>query len=524
MRIVFVIVSICLCCSCGDRDLLDFDKMDKPQGWEPTFSFVLARGDFSMWDLLKESASDSATLKKDENGQLLIEYKRPEIYTIGVDDLYSMKAEDMFFNGSFPINRSYIDAGKGTVQNPYYDTLRVPFQLEQLLPEVSIREATLSIKSMTFIVMNNANIGGTLTVVCENLYSLETGDKIAIPLTLTPGKPTTFYSTEVPNLKAVLNGSDIVPLTFVLKVTDIAQMQNNQNVLIDIATAGVDYKNVNLFLPSAEIPLPQKSFIPEIALLNDLSGDFEFVRPELQITARTKGLGADFYLRPMVFTAVNAGKMLQTDEVFGFAGENQNVNEVCNNFSYDISNSNIQEFTDVWSGNKIEYGGGELRYGGGEMWLYAGGKLIFDLTLKIPLELSATELVYYDTIRDLNLKNADKILEARLRMVGENGIQMEFGIPEVLLLDENNGLLDRIVNENPDLVFPAANEAGPANGSILIAFNEKNLRYLAKSKRIVLKIVAKSTPGKTAVIDAISRLTLRLNLEARVDMGGVVFD
>lgn len=145
--------------------------------------------------------------------------------------------------------------------------------------------------------------------------------------------------------------------------------------------------------------------------------------------------------------------MLQTDEVFGFAGENQNVNEVCNNFSYDISNSNIQEFTDVWSGNKIEYGGGELRYGGGEMWLYAGGKLIFDLTLKIPLELSATELVYYDTIRDLNLKNADKILEARLRMVGENGIQMEFGIPEVLLLDGNNGLLDRIANENPDLVF-----------------------------------------------------------------------
>ena len=159
-----------------------------------------------------------------------------------------------------------------------------------------------------------------------------------------------------------------------------------------------------------------------------------------------------------------------------------------------------------------------------ENFVIAGGKLIFDLTLKIPLELSATELVYYDTIRDLNLKNADKILEARLRMVGENGIQMEFGIPEVLLLDGNNGLLDRIANENPDLVFPAANEAGPANGSILIAFNEKNLRYLAKSKRIVLKIVAKSTPGKTAVIDAISRLTLRLNLEARVDMGGVVFD
>lgn len=71
MRIVFVIVSICLCCSCGDRDLLDFDKMDKPQGWEPTFSFVLARGDFSMWDLLKESASDSATLKKDENGAVV---------------------------------------------------------------------------------------------------------------------------------------------------------------------------------------------------------------------------------------------------------------------------------------------------------------------------------------------------------------------------------------------------------------------------------------------------------------------
>ena len=522
MKIMFVIVGIIFCCSCGDPDLFHFDKMGKPQGWEPTYSLLLAHANFSMWDAWGGGSSDDATLKKDENGQLMMEYRHPDIYTLGVDELYSMQAEDMFFNGSFPINYTHFSGGQGTLQNPHYDTLQVPFQLEQLLPDVSIREATLSIKSMTFIVMNNANIGGTLTVICENLYSLETGDKITIPLVLTPGVSNTFYSTAVPNLKAVLNGSDIVPLTFILKVDDTTRMQNKQNVMIDIATTGVEYKNVNLFLPSATLELPQQRFRPDIPLLNALSGDFEFVRPELKISARTKGIGATFHLQPMEFTVDNTGKTLHSDEVFTFAGEKQNINEVSSYFIYQALNSNISEVADLWSGNEISCDGGQLQYGGNEeMWLYAGGKLSFDLSLKIPLEISATELIYYDTICDLNLKDADKILAARLKFEGENGIGMELGIPEVLLLDENGDLLDQIKNEKSDMVFPAATEAGSAKGCVEITLTPVNMQHLAESKRIVLKIVAKSGVGESVTINDLSKLDLKLRLEAKVDMGEV---
>lgn len=526
MKSIFVIAGILCLFGCGNADLLNFDKMGKPQGWEPTYSLVLARADFSLWNAFNEGVSDSATLKKDENGRLMVEYNYSDLFNLNVDDIYSMKAEDMFFNGSFPINHSHFENGGGTALRPHYDTLAIPFKLEQLLPEVSVKEATLSIKSMSFIVVNNANIGGTLTVVCENLYSLETGDKIRIPLTLAPGVANTFYSTEVPNMKALLNGSDTVPLTFILKVDDITQMRNNQNVLIDIATTGVEYKNVNLALPSAVLPVSSGSFTPDIHFLNAFSGNFGYTQPELWLTAHTKGLGGDFSLRNLKFTILNSGQeeTLETGEVFEFNGETNNLNESSSSFVYNNSNSNIRDFAALLIGGEISYKEGQLQCGGKDMWLYAGGKLALDLTLKLPLELSGADLVFYDTIRDLNLKDADKLVEARLKFEGKNGTGMELGIPEILLLDEQNTLLDRIINGQADSIFAAATGNVPAEGSIGVTFNKINLKNLADSKSIVLKIRAKSSSQENIIINESSKLDLRLRLDAKLDMGGVVFD
>lgn len=524
-EVSIVIMALFLWC-CGDPDLFKFDKMGKPEGWEPDYSLTLAKANFSLWDAFHQKDSDSTTFKKDENGQLILEYYRPNIYTLGVDQIYSMKAEDMYFNGSFPINEGQFSDGSGTLLRPHYDTISVDYLIEQIPDDVSITEALLSVKSMAFVIINNAKVGGMLTVVCENLYSLETGDPISIPIPLSSDKASIYYAAEIPNLRAVLNGKSNVPMKFILMVNDITEAVMKQNILIDIATTGVDYKNVNMTLPSKKFEIPAGSFSPEIEFLNSISGGFQFTKPELRLIARTKGLGIGFELQGMEFTGSNEDKTvtLQSSELFQFVGENQNLNEASSVFSYHTGNSNIADFASLPPRKKVDFQNGQLGIHGTNCRLYAGGKLALDAALRIPLELSATNLVFYDTIRDLSLKDANKILEAKLRFEGENGIRMDFRIPELYLLDANQALIGTILNAEADKVFGAATDAGPTSGSIGLALNKEDIGKLAASKSIVLKLVVNSPKDVNVAINESSRLNLRLRIDVKLDMGDIVFD
>lgn len=503
---------------CGDPDLFDFDKLGKPEGWEPNYSLLLANADFSLWDAFNQGETDSATFKKDEDGRLALEYRHPDIFTLGVEEIYPIQAENMSFFGSFPINQNHFDVGAGTQLRPRYDTLNVDYLLEQVPENVFIREALLSVKSMAFIVINNANIGGRLTIVCENLYSLETGTPIIIPITLEPGTQNVSYSTEIPNLRAMLDGKRVVPLKFILMVNDITQANMGQNIMIDIATTDIEYKKVNLTLPIFSLPVPAGDFSPDIEFLNNISGGFRFANPEMRVEARIQGMGMDFMLKGMEFTGRNADKtvILKSDDEFRFTGEALNTSEANSVFVYNSTNSNIIDFAALPPRDEISYTGGILESSGNNAMIYAGGKLSLDFVLRIPLEMSATDLVFYDTISDLNLKDADKILEAKLRFEGNNGLKMDLQIPELYLLDETKQIIDKVVNADTG-TFGAATDAGPTPGSIEINFERQHLLNLSKSKHIVLKLLVNTPQHNTVVIDEHSRLDLKLRINAKVN-------
>lgn len=525
MRKIQVVILVMLLWSCGDPDLFNFDKLGKPEGWEPNYSLTLAKADFSLWDAFHQGDTDSATFIKDENGRLALEYRHPEIFKLGVDDIYSMQAEDMFFNGNFSINQSHFENGAGTQLRPHYDTLNVDYELVQVPKNVFIKEALVSVESMSFIVMNNANIGGMLTIVCENLYSLETGSPITVPIVLQRGQPTVNYSTQIPNLRAMLGGKSIVPLKFVLMVNDITDAIFRQNILVDITTTDVKYKNVNLTLPTAPLSIPAGAFSPDIEFLNNISGGFRFANPELRLEARTQGIGMDFELKGMEFIGRNADKTvtLNTEDKFQFIGESMNTGEASSTFVYNSTNSNIVDFAALPPRDEISYTNGMLESSGNNAMLYAGGKLSLDLVLRIPLELSATDLVFYDTISDLNLKDADKILEAKLRFEGNNGLKMDLQIPELYLLDESNQIIDKVANATSE-IFRAATDEGPTYGSIEIALERNHLINLSKAKHIVLKLLVNSPQHTTVVIDEQARLDLKLRINAKVNMGDIVYD
>ena len=144
-----------------------------------------------------------------------------------------------------------------------------------------------------------------------------------------------------------------------------------------------------------------------------------------------------------------------------------------------------------------------------------------DLAMRYPLEMTATELIFCDTIADLNLKESDKAKQARLKIIGSNGLKMNISLTELEFLDENKKLLSSIGNKNTT-GFPAATAQGPAEGSVEIELSEADLQNLAKAKYTVLKLSLKTPDGESVNIDAQAKLNLRFLLEARVNMGDVI--
>lgn len=519
----YVTIIFCLT-GCGDADLLRLDKLGKPEGWEPDFSLLVAHASFSVWDAFSQGNPDSTTLKKDENGQLYFEFGKSQIYTLEVDSIYRMPLEDMYFNFSFPMIARHFEDGSGTSEHPHYDTLREVYSLKNIPPGVFLEDVIVSMKSMGVTIVNNAHIGGSLKVVCMNLYNLQPVGLINFTVDFTADMPSKMFYTELPSVHAAMKRNRVVPIEVYLMVTDISKADMNENVMIEMSATGVNNKSVTLLLPRQEFRIREGFFKPDVRLLNSLSGKFRFTRPELCLNARTKGFGMKFNLGKMKFTTMNeTGEVTlqKNDGNFEFAGNSENQFYKNNYLSYTTGNSNIVDFAALPPRNGITYSGGKVVCGGEVVTISAGGKMEMDLAMRYPLEMTATELIFCDTIADLNLKDSDKAKQARLKIFGSNGLKMNILLTELEFLDENKKSLSRIGNKNMT-GFPAATAQGPAEGSVEIELTEADLQNLAKAKYTVLKLSLKTPNGESVNIDDQAKLNLKFLLEARVNIGDVI--
>lgn len=499
---------------CGDADLLRLDRVENIRGWEPSVTLPLAWADYTMWSLL----SDPGTMQRDEDGQVYIECHQPGVFEVKATDLFAMQGGDMSFDSQFSLPSD-------DMQTPYQKTQGVVYHWSNLPEGVTLNEATISISPLSFEVANEAHVGGRLTVRFENMYSMETGENIAVTLPLTPGQPTIF-STEIPNMDVRLNGTDEVPVTFNLEVTNASAWSKGEPIAVAISFKNVMYKNVDVNMPEdfgslAFVPNPSL-FAPKVPVLEDVQGTFRFVHPEMRITARLNGIDAGFTLVPPAVDMVDGGNKLQTVDVFAFRGDRNNLGETERTFVYSAGNSNIMEFMGTWSNAAMTCKSSVLRFGGENCWISSTGSVGLDLSLRIPLALTDVDLVYYDTITDMRLSDVDRIQEAKLRIHGENGIRMSFAIPEILLLDEYNAVVGTIVNEEVESVLPPCGEETVGKGSIVLNLTADDLLNLSKCSKLVVKIKADTPEGAVAVLDDVAKLSLRIVLEAKVDMDDVV--
>lgn len=512
-----VIVSLLLfCTSCGDLDLFDTDKWSDSINLKPNLTVPLAYGSFTLWDLLLDSTNDyiqkEAVAPGSKDSVLVIKYTQNNIYELeNLSEVFDMPVMDFDFQiPEVTIPQDLV--GETTTVPVYLPEIDIPGVMLTNIPAgCDLKEIIVSAK--LHYVLPQIGFRYTATISFQNIYKVEDG---------------TSYSTVLDVTGAA--GEDIL-LPNVLVEPD-AQNEIKSKIMITIP-AGVTITAGNI--SGLALALNEFSFIKavgqvvidpldiagdfdmDIDFLNEIGGNFTFTQPEVKLVVKNHGIGVPADLNLSLWVNEGTGKNERFNgEKLPLAG-NPKKDLVEQTVSY--TGRELADFLSLPPTGKINYEGKVAFNPLGSTTdnvVWSDGGIALDAVVRIPLILVAEDLQYRDTIDDIDLKDADKIVSAKITIVADNEIPLNLTVKGLILLTENRTELSTI---KADQVLEASKHS-----VVEIKLTEQNVKDLPQSKYIVLDIGA-STPSNTqaSTISPNAKLKFKLIIGAQADLNNLDF-
>lgn len=505
------------CVSCGDKDFLEFDKVSDSVDWQPNLFLPVGTGSFTLWDFLKKNNADSTIVN--ENNKLIVRHVEPDVYSLDLDEVFSLPEQDIRQQINLPIDLSLLPgSGDITLTEDVVVVKRSTVELT-LEPGCTINNLEAAMK-MNYTFSGNPLFNYNVALVIENAYvgadtlrvigSVENGDDVT---GRSAYNNVVFEMSAQPNTIAYRVVVTIPKGQTVNKDADL-------NVNVGFGLSEFQLNVVRGKINPKVFSIPQETFDLGVDFLEEIGGNFKFVDPKLQLVVRNQGIGVPILL-DMDFKAYGEGG--KTAE---FAGEplkfngDQFGNYIEEQLGYDKSNSNIVDVLSL-PPTSIEYKGeATVNPNTSEVILRRGGKVNVDLKMEIPLSLSADSLIYQDTIKGLDISESDveKIKQAAVVLTVVNGLQLEMSLDGLILLDDNQNRIDYVpANGRLKAAIVNNGKVEPVqNDPIKITLSSANIKNLGKSKYILMKLRA-STAGREVNILADSKLEFKLALQAKID-------
>lgn len=526
---VILLSLLLLCASCGDADLFDTDKWsDKIEGWEPGVKGAIAHGEFTLWDLLKDSITDSdSPIHKEpieagsKDSILVIKYTEENIYKVDISEVFELKASDINFEASINIPteledllvdpNSSIDVGSipdelREINETVFDTLRLPEEFNgTIIKNITLGKGLCFISSLPDLdeVMYSVTILYYSNGIKEELITCTNDENGPINISL-EGK--TFD----------LDEDNQIQLFVSIKLLSGTYKGETNKLDFWINFKNYDFSRIEgKVVKNGGIEIEEDSFDMDIDFLNDIGGNFKFADPKLELVIRNKGIGLPVSV-DMIFEGQdkdgNKGT-LDLNEPLKFEG-NASIDRV-ESISEEINkdNSTIVDFLSLPPQGNIYYSGKvNLNPGGDDNVIYKDGSMDMDVNISIPLSLTDS-LSYRETLEDIDIdqKYADKIKEGTISIkVLENGLPMDLSVPKLILMTENETPIDTIsvLSSTGDAQIKANK-----SGTLVFKINQKQAKNLGQTEKILLEAVLFSETATPVRSDA--KLKFALILEAK---------
>lgn len=518
-----VLLGVLLCCaSCGDADLFDTDKWsDEVKGkWEPNVTLSVVKGSFTLWDLINQEASGDSVIIREGN-DLAIQYLEKDIYSITLDQIFEMPADNVMFSTPYTVGD-----GHAVPNLPVPEDVTIDLQLEEQLNEIPEGCDLTSLEASADFIL--PDLGFPYVVENVKLNGVLLKDRIEVEVGGVETPLNDFEITLDPDKKVVLDISVVIPQGTVL---------DNLTLNMEFGLKDLSFIKAVGAIQVDDIQIDPGKFDMDVDFLNEIGGKFKFTKPQLSIILRNTGIGV-----PLKLDAVFRGSNMEGESVelkvnpgatpYPLMTQgNKLLKMVPDTLTLNAANSNIVDFLALPPQGNISYSGIVMVNPVGDDGVRNNQNVIYndpavgitlDAYVYVPFSLSADSLSYRDTLTDVDIdeKWADKIISGKITIEAKNGLPLKLRIPSLILLDENNVPIDRITSSGADNYLKAAENGVAMSSRLSIEMNEKQAHNLGKTKNIILEAVAATNDlnGVGVDIKADAVLSFKLKVEAHAEI------
>lgn len=503
-----------MCVSCGDPDLFNTDKWsDKIEGdWSPAFKAPVAYGEFTLWDLLQNTAEgEDSPIQKvpvaegSTDSMLVVQYTQEDIYEVALDDIFRFDKDTgrsfLKFEESLSIKELIEDALGYEIPVLGVDVKDIPAELRTFKKDIKaslplpgdfanseLSEIELNYQlTYAFPELDDVNYQVVVSVCEVELFKYNSSDGEKFP-----GKETRNFE---------LTDNEIT-LNFEVKLNSGTYRGSDLNLRVNFSDYDFE-KVVGKIIKETPIVVEGDPFKLDNEFLDDIEGSAKFQDPQVIVTLKNKGIGVDAEVDLLLSQDKGQGENKELDlNGLKFAGNSDlDLKHISDTIDKKMA-AGISDFFALPLKGDISYlGEVRLNPDGEECVIYKDGSLSMDVEVVIPLSLEGN-LVYKADLGDVNINidedYTDKIDTATLTIQVRNDLPLDLSIPSLILINDRGTQIGKIEVSSEDKEGIKAE----STGKLIFPLSKEILRdQLNQTNNIQLEImIANEDAGKGAVL------------------------
>ncbi|PCH67014.1 MAG: hypothetical protein COC06_11930 [Bacteroidales bacterium] len=530
--------------SCFDGDDYDFDKLSEKVDWTPNMIVPVGYGSYSLWYLLNQHEADPAdqTIVLDAEGMLHIKYMEEDIFSYNVDEVLN-------FPNQTAINLSYSlpDYPIGIPYSSLPTFLSQTNQIQIITGNTGVKLYELDLDAnIRFALSNPLNTQVDISISIPNGTS--NGNPVNRTYSLAPNA-TQVETLNLPNFNLLFNTphttNNDVDITFNINILD-----NASHIITGTGNLGINLtvQNINFVLAQGDfgnqnITLDAGNFDMDVDFWDDIEGDYQFADPRINLYMENS-VGVPFQINADITGYSNTGTMVSLnpdaqqpaypDDVS--ATNPLTIDAITEIISYNKNNSDIVDLMALPPSDRLEYSGNITLNPAGAVTpsptspniISNNSAINIDIEIDVPLDFTAANLVLRDTINDIDISDADKIMNAAVVIVTENGYPLDVTIDKIYFTDAAYNVIDSITdNEVIDAatVFTSGANIGEVDPSLIkevsheIKLTQSQIKNLNQTENLIINAnVSTENGGVPVKLKGDYELKFTLSVQAQIDL------
>ncbi|MBL4561493.1 MAG: hypothetical protein JKX79_10985 [Labilibaculum sp.] len=530
--------------SCFDGDDYDFDKLSEKVDWTPNMIVPVGYGSYSLWYLLNQHEADPAdqTIVLDAEGMLHIKYMEEDIFSYNVDEVLN-------FPNQTAINLSYSlpDYPIGIPYSSLPTFLSQTNQIQIITGNTGVKLYELDLDAnIRFALSNPLNTQVDISISIPNGTS--DGNPVNRTYSLAPNA-TQVETLNLPNFNLLFNTphttNNDVDITFNINILD-----NASHIITGTGNLGINLtvQNINFVLAQGDfgnqnITLDAGNFDMDVDFWDDIEGDYQFADPRINLYMENS-VGVPFQINADITGYSNTGTMVSLnpdaqqpaypDDVS--ATNPLTIDAITEIISYNKNNSDIVDLMALPPSDRLEYSGNITLNPAGAVTpsptspniISNNSAINIDIEIDVPLDFTAANLVLRDTINDIDISDADKIMNAAVVIVTENGYPLDVTIDKIYFTDAAYNVIDSITdNEVIDAatVFTSGANIGEVDPSLIkevsheIKLTQSQIKNLNQTENLIINAnVSTENGGVPVKLKGDYELKFTLSVQAQIDL------